>query len=257
MGTVWYSHAWMHILAIVRQSCCVGSYTEESGVIEDVCEKVCECVTERAETEELCTACWRLKAWIRFISVCSAAFQNYGRNLRKRLTEQNPLAAPGRLVESNRADTQKKNTQTHTCWPKSTTLILFFFNRKICVKLWCKECTLMWVTEWVSECVCASFLDDVFHLVLITAVWLSNQEEDKTMQAWLLRVWHLLKSTDLPLSVTAVLNLEALYQITHLDKFVHTRMVCASAIFILCLWVKSDLKYEQVWEKGTISFKTK
>lgn len=90
---------------------------------------------------------------------------------------------------------------------------------------------------------CASFPDDAFHLVLITAVWLSNQEEDKTMQARLLRVRHLLKSTDLPLSVTTVLNLEALYQITHSDKFGRTRMVCVSAIFILCLWVKSDLNF--------------
>lgn len=46
----------------------------------------------------------------------------------------------------------EKKPQTHTHWPKSTTLI-FFFERKICVKLWCKECALIWVTEWVSACV--------------------------------------------------------------------------------------------------------
>lgn len=82
-----YTIIW-HQLIQGRQ--CIHLYLEHQGGC------VCVCIGWNS------TQCQSVTAWIRFPSVCSVAIQNYGRNLRPRLTELNRLAAPERQRETNR-----------------------------------------------------------------------------------------------------------------------------------------------------------
>lgn len=76
-----------------------------------VSASVCESEREKERVRGNSTLCQSVTAWIRFVSVCSAAIQKYGRNL--------GTASSPRLVELLLGDGHKR-TDTHTHTERNT-----------------------------------------------------------------------------------------------------------------------------------------